>query len=304
MAKKLKQRKQVRTRRIRTTRVEEDTLDEHARKAALMYVDPCGADLVPTVYPGDRGYINRFNSVFEVATGATQTCGMWLAKPGVGVAYNVGLLNASGTAGTVAFVDTQMPGAGFMNSNARKFRCAGFCTAIRVNATVNSATGAFYYGIIPAQSLVEGFGFSALESIIPLLTNVVSASQVAVAPLEICWSPGAFDDRYVQATGVTGDDDSDRNILVVIGIGLPAASGYNVRNTAIYEWTPTATTIDSTSVGPSRCDFGCILRNLKRKNPDWWFKLGQRGVSVAGNILGAYSTGGVGKAVVKMASYF
>lgn len=309
MAKKKQQlrlaRKPVRRPRrgARTSNDTGDSLDLHAAKAAVMYADPCGADLVPTVYPGDRGYINRFNNVFEVATGATQTAGMWVAKPGVNVGYNVGLLDSSATAFTTAFVDTQMPGAGFFNANARKIRCAGFCTTIRVNATVNNATGAFYYGVIPAQSIIEGQAFTSLSQIIPLLSHMVAASQVTVAPLEICWSPGAFDDRYCQTTTVTGDDDSDRNILVVIAVGLPSASGYNVRNTAIYEWTPVATTIDSTSVTPSRCDFGCILRNLKRKDPEWWWKLGTKGVGVASSILGAYSTGGIGKAAVKMASY-
>lgn len=277
-----------------------DDLDSHALGAAKMYVDPCGADLVPSVYPGDRGYINRFTSVLNVANGALETAGVWIAKPGVNVGYN-GAAASGGTALAVSYVDTQMPGAAFLNAQATKARCVGYCSAIRVGATINSATGYIYYGIVPASTFASG-SFS-IDTIVASLTHSVSASSAAVNPIEICWSPGAFDDRYCPPTGLTADDDSDRNILVVAANGLPAATGFNVRNTAIYEWTPASVAIDSTSVTPSKCDFNCVLRNLKRKDPEWWFRQGQRGVSAVASILGAYGTGGVGGAMKRLGTF-
>lgn len=294
------QRNVRRVRRRRNTGGGQDDLDDHAVAAAKMYIDPCGADLAPSVYPGDRGYINRFVSVLNVANGALETAGVWIAKPGVNVGFNgAAALGSTGLA--ISFVDTQMPGAGFLNSQATKQRCVGYCSSIRVGATVNSATGYIYYGVIPASSLASGT-FS-VDTIVTLLTHSISASSAAVNPIEICWSPGAFDDRYCPPAGVTADDDSDRNILVVAANGLPAATGFNVRNTAIYEWTPSSVPVDSTSVTPSKCDFNCVLRNLKRKDPEWWFRQGRRGVSAAASILGAYTTGGVGGAMRRMASF-
>jgi hypothetical protein len=281
--------------------VGEDVLDLDAAKAAAMYYDPCNAALVPSVYPGDRGYMGRWTSTLVAGGAAGETATIWVAKPGVNVGWNAASNVAAGPV-VVGLTDVQMPGAGFLNATAGKIRCPGFCSSIRPNASVNNATGMINYGILPANMVTQGVGMN-VDTLVPLLTNRVACSQAVINPLEICWSPGPYDDRYCIPTGVTADDDFDRNILVVIATGLPPGTGLDIRNTGIYEWSPFANNIDATSVNPSRCDFKCILRNLKKKDSNWWWTLGKRTAKTLGSIVGAYTTGGVGAAAIKMASY-
>lgn len=284
----------------------EDVLDAHALAAARMLMDPCGADLAPTVYPGDRGYVNRFQSIVASAGGAAgETATIWVVKPGVGVAWNAGGVLPTSSI-TVGLTDGQFPGANVTNSYS-KFRTAGFCSIVRPNTAVNNATGMIYYGNIPSTYFTQGRVFAGgVADLLGLLTQSVSCAQAVVSPLEVAWSPGAFDDRYCTTSGITSDDDTDRNALVIVAVGMPAATGLNIRNTVIHEWTPgeNQAVIDSTAVNPSRCDFNCVLRNLKRKDANWWWKLGTRAVQSAASVLGAYATGGLGAAAIATASYF
>ncbi len=271
----------------------DDTLDDFAVKAAHMYYDPCGSELSQSVYGGDRGYVNRFTTNFNAATAAGETAWISIFKPGVNV-NAAGAAVSSNTNITLGFADTQAPGAGFLNSNASKLRCLGACYQIRVNSAPNNTTGMIYYGVIPASTVPDG-SITSVNDLFPFLTHSVSASQVAMQPLEVKWSPGLFDDKYCPVTGVTADDDSDRNIIVVVGSGFPAATGVNVRATAIYEWTPNRTVnvaVDSTSTKMSKCDFSCVIRNLKRKDAEWWWALGKKTLNGFRQVAQGYYTGG------------
>lgn len=255
-----------------------DDLDVHAVGAAHMLYDPCGADLVPSVYPGDKGYINRFVTNFTAATIAGETTFYSMFKAGVNVNTAGSAANATTNFPGLGFADTQAPGAAFLNTTASKLRCLGACYQVRVNAAPNNCTGMLYYGVVPASTFVNGTVLNFNE-IAPFLTQSVSCSQVAMQPLEIKWVPGLFDEKYCDSFGIVSDDDSDRNMIVIAGTGLPAATGVNIKSTGIYEWTPstsTRITIDSTGVNPSRCTLSCVLRNLKRKDADWWWALGKK----------------------------
>lgn len=282
-----------------------DVLDEHAAKAARMYFDPCGADLAPSVYPGDRGYVNRWTSALTAGGATGETCCMQIFKPGVNVMAGSG--NAVPTADiTVGYADTQAPGAAYLNTNASKARCLGACFQVRPVASPNACTGQIYFGVIPASSLPNGLTGTTYNGLFALLSQSVSASQALMQPLEIKWSPGAFDDRYSPVTSVIEDDDTDRNIIVVLGIGLPPGTGLHIKTTAIYEWAPARsvfTTIDSTSINPSKCDFNCVLRNLKRKDPEWWFSLGKKVLKGARDVTLGYYTGGPIGATTALAKY-
>jgi len=269
-----------------------DDLDSYGIAAMKMFDDPCGATISESVYEGDSGYLNRFVANFTVAAGAGETAGILVIRPGVGVACNVSAVAAS-TGLSISFVDTQMPGAGFLNTNSTKFRCAGFCAIVTPTASPNNATGTIGCGNLPCSSLPQGGAITA-EQVLFNVNEKVSASQALIAPLQVKWQPGLFDDKYCPATGVTTDDDTDRNALVLAFTGFPAGSGVQVRLVGIYEWTPFPTigiSIDSTAIKRSRCNLACVLRNLKRKSPTWWLELGKavgRGYIEAG-ISGAAS---------------
>lgn len=281
----------------------EDALDEAGMNALKMYSDPCGATLAPSVYPGDRGYVNRFTSSFNGGTATGEVVSIVIFKPGVNVMFN-GAAATGATAVTVNFADTQAPGAAFLNSNATKCRCVGACLQVRPNASPTDGTGQIYFGVVPASAVAEASTPNANE-LITLLSNTVTVSQALMEPLEVKWSPGAFDDRYCPTTGVTSDDDTDRNVIVIVSVGLKAATGLNFRATGIYEWAPARSiaTIDSTSVSPSRCSFSCVLRNLKRKDPEWWWQLGIKALKGTTGVVQGYYTGGPLGAVRKLASF-
>lgn len=277
------------TRRLRST----DDVDGPGLAHAAMLADPCGSNLVPTVYPGDRGYVNRFiaNSNVAVSAGDTATVLVW--KPGNQVVhFSAGPL--SNTATTIAFGSANYPGASFYTTNAAKIRAAAFCVNVRPSAAPNTCTGTIYFGIVNAAAVPNGLSTSA-DALIPLLNESVSCSQALMAPLEVKWSPGSFDDRY-NSRGVISDDDSDRNLLVIVAVGLPAASGLQIRTTSISEWSPVANlgvTNDATSVKPSKCDKDCILRHLKAKDQKWWWSLGSKALKFGKAVGSGYYTGGV-----------
>lgn len=300
MPKKLQRpQRPVLRRRKRPQRFEDD-LDLPAKGAAMMLYDPCSATLVPSVYPGDSGYINRGSVGYQTGNATNETAFCLIQKFGNNVAYSTGALTDT-TNFTIAYADTQAPLAGFLNSVATKARCCGGCMVVRPASSPNNATGVIRWGVLPASTLAEGTSTNVAQ-ISRLLTNSVVASQALMQPLEIKWSPGTFDDRYSPTTGITSDDDTDRNILVVVGFGFPLSgaagtpgTGVITQATAIYEWTPTAainTNIDSTTVKPSRCDFNCVLRNLKRKDTNWWWSLGKKTLKLAESTAAGYFSGG------------
>lgn len=268
-------------------------LDAYGAAAANMLYDPCGAELVPTVYSGDRGYINRFIANSSVSIVALDTVSILVVKPGNQTCFFAG--GATSTTNTaVTWNNTLYPGKPFYNTNASKARSAGYCMAVRPNSAPNTATGTIYFGNVSASAFPNGINVNA-DALIPLLSESVSCSQALMNPLEVKWCPGGFDDRY-NTVGVNIDDDSDRNVLVVVTIGLPAASGLNVRQTALTEWTPNnalSITNDATAIKPSVCDKDCILQHLKRKNPNWWWNLGRKAVDVTTSIATGYYTGGI-----------
>lgn len=267
-------------------------IDWPALAHARMLLDPCGADLVPTVYPGDRGYINRFVRNAGISIGGTDTSFIYIVKPGNALGSQTGNALSSGNQ-TIAFGNGNFPGNNFFSTNAAKQRCAAFCTTIRPTASPNNATGTLHFGIVSAAALPNGAILTA-DVAATYCTESVSCSQALMAPLEVRWVPGSFDDRYCPQ-GVT-DDDSDRNVLIVVGVGFPAGVGFQIRETAIVEWSPKTNlgvTIDATSVKPSVCDKDCVVKYLNTRNKDWWWNLGKKALNITRGAVTGYFSGGV-----------
>lgn len=284
--------------------VKVDDLDSAGVKAAQMLLDPCGAELVPSVYPGDMGYMARFNATFSAGTTVGQTCSAIIFKPGNNVVANTsGSTTSDGY--TIGFADTQAPGAVFLNTNATKCRAVGACVQVFPNGAPSNATGVVNYGIVPASAVANGI-VTNFDQLIALTTHRVSIAQALMNPLEIKWVPGTFDDRYSPTVGITSDDDTDRNVILVVISGMGNALGVNLRLTAIYEWAPGSTIgvpFDATVVKPSRCDIGCVIRNLRRKDANWWWRLGLSGLQFSKSAAMGYFTGGPVGAVSAAARY-
>ncbi|APG76249.1 hypothetical protein 2 [Changjiang tombus-like virus 14] len=279
-------------------------LDKEALQAAAMYADPCGADLVPSVYPGDRGFINRFTNYNTVGNGATETCAIMIWRPGTQGLYQAGAVTSATTAAVT--YGTFFPGLPFLNTNASKTRCAAFCATVRPVSAPNTATGTIYFGIVNARAVRSGATLSP-NDYISLCSESVSCSQALMAPLEVRWSPGDLDARYSEVNNPNvAADDSDYNVLIVVAIGIPANTGMQFRATAVMEWAPNANigiTNDATSVKPSACDKECVINYLKKKDRDWWWNLGKKTLNVGKSVVQGYYTGGAIGAMGSLLKY-
>jgi len=266
-------------------------LDSHAEAHARMLVDPCNSLLEESVYPGDRGYVNRFQATNSYGVGATSTGFIAVIKPGNACSTNTDLAPGTVSVG-LAYNLAAYPGAPFISSNASKTRAVSFCISIRPNAAPNTATGTIYFGIVNAAALPNGLALSP-NNAIALCSDSVSASQALLNPLEVKWSPGGFDERY--SSNTISDDDSDRNVLLVVATGLPVASGVNYRMVSIIEWSPQSTlgiTNDATSVNRSRNTVQDVTRVLKQKDPAWWWSLGTKVAGAVSATAKGYISGG------------
>jgi hypothetical protein len=233
-----------------------DALDAYGAMHARLLNDPCGADLCETVYGGDRGYINRFVTNTVLGTGATDTSFVIAIKFGQSSAYYA---SGAGNFGASAVFGNGVPGAAYLAANSNKVRCAAGCVTIRPNSAPNTSTGSIYYGIVPCSAFPSG-----ANRTVGALAELVSGASIHAAaaimePFEVKWSPGGFDTRYAPLFS-TADDDSDRNMLLVVGVGLPAGTGITLRTTAVWEWSPIpggGVAIDATQTTPSSCDIQC-----------------------------------------------
>lgn len=277
-------------------------LDSYGAAHAKMLYDPCSSILQESVYPGDRGYVNRFNATSTYGGSALATGFLALWKPGNACSSNFDFASTA-TAFTIAYQRPSYPGATFIAANCSKTRAIAFCIALAPNTSPNLSTGTIHFGMVNA-SAVPNAGIVSADTLVQLCTERVSAAQALLAPLEIKWSPGGFDDRY--SGNVVTDDDSDRNVLVVVATGLPPATGVTYRCTAIMEWSPGVNlgiSNDATSVGRSTNNIADVTRVLKQKDNNWWWALGNKTLGLAESAVRGFAKGGALGALSGAISY-
>lgn len=269
-----------------------DVLDEAAYKHLAMLYDPCGADLDESVYGGDKGYVNRFKTDFAIGGGAGTTSVALFFIPGSGLMGNI----ETGTPGVgqvFTLTNSGVPGASFLTTNASKSRTVAACAVVAPIVSPNVATGQIHYGVVPASTVISGGNYS-INGLLTMCTQRCAAANALINPLEVKWSPGGFDDRYSPIS--TNDDPSDRNAILIIGLGLPPQTGLTIRRVDITEWAPlqnTGITFDAAAHNRSTCDINCVIRNLRRKDPDWWWSLGRKALGGVRKLSSAYMTGGL-----------
>jgi hypothetical protein len=271
--------------------VNDGELDSHALAHMRMLYDPCSAELAESVYSGDKGYVNRFKSDFSVGGNAGTVATAIFIYPGAGL---MGTIETATPATSQIFTlnNSGVPGVSYLISNASKIRTVASCVVVSPLSSPNNAVGQIHYGVIPANSIISGGSYS-INGLLSLCTQRVSAANALTNPLEVKWSPGGFDDRYSQ---ITNDDPSDRNEILIIGYGLTPTTGLALRRIDITEWVPlqnTGIAFDGTATKKSRCDINCVIRNLKRKDSNWWWSLGQKALGGIALMSQAYMSGGL-----------
>lgn len=259
-------------------------LDAHARAAANMLLDPCNATISPGCYRGDQGYKTRVVSTVTALNTASTTCAAVYYIPSSNQLFTFDV-TGSFTSGT--WVIRPAPGSTYLATNANAQRSLGACVSVTPNTANLSTSGQVYTGLVTASSVNTG------ATITPdaLITLCNKYGKISIdAPMETKFIPSSADENY-SAPGVLADA-SDNIAILMVFIGLPAASGLTLRVTNIVEWKP-ATNLGIASESflgnPSRNTIEHVKQEIRTKKPDFWTNVGKTAFSV----VRGYATGGV-----------
>lgn len=260
-------------------------LDAKARAAAAMLTDPCNAALSEACYRGDQGYRNRFVSNSSLGVTAGHTAVAVAFVPGSNTVF---WLSNTTSSGLVAWASFGGPGVSFLATVTDVSRSLGACTSATPQAANLSVSGQVYSGVVPFSSLNTGATQSA-DNLAQLCNRY---GKISIdTPMECKFVPGAADEDYT-ATNGQPTDVSDSNVILMVFIGLPAASGVALRFTNIIEWKPRfnlGVTTQSVLGNPSRNTIEHIKEHLRTTNPNWWSNVG----ATAWSVVRGYATGGV-----------
>jgi len=263
-------------------------LDQKAMAAAKMLEDPCNATISEACYRGDLGFRNRFVASVTLLNGAGVTAGAIAFIPGPNIVYWMAAANS--TTG-VTWTSFNGPGTNFIQTNAVAIRSLGACISSTPVAPNLSTSGQVYTSIVPVSALAVGS--TQTPDQLSQLCNKYG-KVVIDQPMETKWIPGSADENY--NTPFVTADSSDQTAILMVYVGLPAASGIISRFTNITEWKPLNSlgiASESFHGNPSRNTIEHVKQALARKNPNWWSNIG----TLAYSVIRGYATAGMVGAV-------
>lgn len=259
-------------------------LDRHARAAADMLLDPCNATIAPGCYRGDQGYKTRVVSTVTALNTASTTCAAVYYIPSSNQLFT---FDVTGSFVSGTWVTRPAPGASYLTANANAQRSLGACVSVTPNSANLSTSGQVYTGLVTASTVNTG------ATITPdaLITLCNKYGKISIdAPMETKFIPSAADENY--SPPGTLSDASDNIAILMVFIGLPAASGITLRVTNIVEWKPASNlgiASESFLGNPSRNTIEHVKQEIRARRPDFWTNVGRTAFSV----MRGYATGGV-----------
>jgi len=242
-------------------------MDRRGAQMLRSLADPCNAPLESGVYPGQMGFISRMSNVFTLSTGATESAFLATVIPTAAQSFGLAAV-AGSTPITPVSGQTLVPGASFINFNARSARCLGACYEFFTNATPLNSQGTFHYGVVPASVIING-----ASSIQAVSANLQHMSKVNADAYELKWRPGSKDEFYATPNNqISATEWDDINALVLCGTGFPINSTVTLKVTIIWEWLPTTNiglqTPASNNPSPHRASQ--LVAHLDAHHPNWW----------------------------------
>lgn len=248
-----------------------------------MIMDPCNAELGPTAYSGADGIISRFRNVQTIGASAGKTGFIFVFNP----SYNaVSAVNVN-AADLYAFGSTGGgPGQTFLLNSGATQRAVAACSAVSYTGTELDRSGILYSGVVPASAIGAN---KRVDEIAMLLQH---EHRVSDQLLEIKWSPQTIEEQYWESGATTPANSAERNVLVIIGLGLNPAttsSNFSIVNTLIAEWQPEpgqglVTTNPSSHDVPAGLE---KVRTILQRMGNWW----STAQGVAGAAYKAYNSG-------------
>lgn len=263
-------------------------LDSQAIAYRSLLLDPCAANLAHPVYGGGAGGILcRFTSTIVVGNSAGETGFIYHWTPGTMTTGQdeivvTGFSNP-GTA-TVAVGILGAPGKDYLPTNAMSFRCVSACATLTYTGSELNRSGSVWYGQTTGQLCNIGVSYVGIDMPKSLPRNIRTPDQ----SVDILWRPGATDYDYVVPTDPFSENPpqkDDRGSITVVATGLPAATGIQIRMTAVYEYQPrynTGMTVTTTARSTSNNTLNQILNSIPDNS---WSRIGSAAMALGGSIM-------------------
>lgn len=229
---KTKPRKQSRGPRQKSMAMLDGAAMDHIRLMA----DPCNGKLCPPAYesPGG-GALIRYRAIVNFGTGAGETAGVFSWAPGANETIGNG-----GVASTTSFTPSRNTMFAALSTSANSatgtsYRCVAACVRMITNASETNRSGIVYAGNTDYnQYWWNGTGQTSVESVLPGLPITTRAPSKS---LEVVWAPAESDTDFVNDSLGTSLQQGGygRSAITIAFTGAPAATGYTLEITGVYE---------------------------------------------------------------------
>lgn len=266
------------------------SFDKASADYAALLADPCNGPLVSGPFgDGSGGVVSRFERDIVINSSATDVAAALVFIPGLcqaqvssaPITSDTGIITFAGLGGS------DIPGNGFLATNAGSFRCLAACVQVYWPGTELNRQGIVSMGQFPADITTD-----AVVSTSDIRTASPYVERMPEGMVELKWRPTAYETTWQRANMVqdTSTDWDKYTALTVTAAGIPVSTGIRVRMVAVFEWVPkpgTAsglTTIHRTTVKTG--SLSSIIAALDRTG-DWMYN----GAMKAGHALASMARG-------------
>nr|WRQ65440.1 hypothetical protein [Tolivirales sp.] len=239
--------------------------DARVASHVRMLLDPCEAPLGLTAYRGADGIVTRFRNQISVNVPGSSAHvyvyypaynGIWSQSI---ADYNAALVPSYTTAG---------PGQAFMLATAESQRVVSACSRISYTGSELDRQGMVYRGLLPEAALSG----CSVNTLIPLLQ---CADRVPDHVLETKFVPNASEEEYWKTGSVAPEANGDRNAIVMVVIGNPAAlTPFAITTVLVAEWRPkfgVGMQVPSPNTADSPAGLERVRTALSRAG-QWWLE--------------------------------
>lgn len=202
------------------------------RRHVEMILDPCAAPLSPSVYNGPTGVVQRFVSTGTL-TSTTQTAAALILVPG-GFRTNSMTLALPSTTNTIGYGIADVPGYGWLQTNAYGARVLGACLQVHWNSSELNRAGSLACGVVPASTFTGGNTITVND----IYTSLPVKERIPSGTCEIIWNPGTTDAEYERCDAAISVPTFDDKNAIAMAFTGPSGFQLAYTYTLIVEWTP------------------------------------------------------------------
>lgn len=265
-------------------------MDQASLRYAQLLADPCNGPLVSGPFgDGSSGMVSRFERDIVINNSATDVGASLVFIPGLA---NVQVTSAPITSDSAVITYSQLtvtdiPGRGFLDTNAGQFRCLAACMQVYWPGSELNRQGIVSLGQFPADVVTD-----AVVSTSDLRSASTYVERMPEGMVELIWRPTAYETTWQRSGNVadTASDFDKYTALALSASGIPVSTGVRVRMVAVYEWIPRPGTglglVSLTKNPVQKGSLSTIIDFLDRTG-DWMYN----GAFKAGHALSSMARG-------------